>query len=317
MMEPYRKHGHTLRLERYAEARALLQMTECGEAFVEEGTFIARPFACGEPPAGASPRSDALQEIERRLVYSRFVEHLVIVTGTAHHECGDRQWQERFARIHVTLTRGGTDPLRVSIDTGSDEIEQIDLGAIESVIAALTTSDPGDIAPGTIELTPHVTAQVTRILAGTITPDIRLQQPLAIEQRPPAAYGRDGTGMPVSRVEIVSAGSRGTTRSSPPNFYRPSYRAAPVRHPLHLALRRELVTASRDLPRAIAVTRMSATTELVELTLLVEHERRSRVQTVRLSPRELADSVVPAADEWTWFPLDGGTWGCTAVLAIP
>jgi hypothetical protein len=270
----YRKSGSVVRWEN----GTLVRVTERGIA-IEDGEL----FECRPEPGEALPLLDPASVLDAvRAVQlaagSIDIERLIVSDGIAEHQYGDRRWNERTRRIHLSLLRGRT---RALVDLGTFETE-----GVARVAEALSRLDEEERdAPPRLRLAPNVTAAVLPSLVGIAPPNVRLLQ---------TAGGIDGRG-----EEIVEAASGW------PNSYRPSYRVRPLRMPLHLRLECDVTTIERDRPVAVALL---APVDRLTLRVLVDDGRRSFPATVRVT------RIDAVASERIWYPYGGGSFGAEMML---
>ena len=209
----YRKEGSVARWEN----GTLIRVTESGVAREDGDLFECWPEHVDLAVADSS--SNRVLEIARSLQHLP-LERLVVVHGTARHECNGRTWSDETERIHLSMTHGR---LRVLIDSATPRLD--DWNAIAD---ALRRAEPNDAGPPPrIVLAPNVTAAILPSLPNVIQ----------------TAGGIDGYGN-----DIVEA-----TGDECPNAYRPSYRAPPIRIPHNIRLEHEVSDIDPDLPRGIAL----------------------------------------------------------------
>jgi hypothetical protein len=229
----YRKQGSVARWEN----GTLIRVTECGVAIEEGELFTCHPERSEGPsllPPPPRPRIDA--------------ERIIVSTGIAHHQYGDRTWSEETHRFHAALVHG---TLRALVDREEDALP---------VAEALRKAGPEREAPPRLRLAPNVTAALLPSLVGPAPPNVRLLQ---------TAGGVDGYGYPI----VEAAGEW-------PNWYRPSYRIRPVRVPLNLRLECDVKEIDESRPRAIALL---APVEGLTLRVLMEEGPRVYPSTVRVT----------------------------------
>jgi hypothetical protein len=226
MEERYRKWGRVVRYE----GGYLVEITEAGEA-VEDG----RRFRCG-PIADTVP----LPEIDRKEVetvvnairaavsHPLSIERLLVSEGVAEHEFEGERWSERSRRIHLSIASGAR---RAIID-----LAEFDVSGLSSIIEAFARCGAVRDSPARLILEPPLTAALLPSLIGVAPPNVRLLQ---------SAGGRDGKGKTIEEAEV----------GVPPwpNWYRPSYRARPLRAPHNLRLSCDVAQIDENLPRAVAL----------------------------------------------------------------
>lgn len=198
-------------------------------------------------------------------------ERLILIEGYAEHECGGRRWRERTRRLHASVTYG---KLRALVDQA-----HFDLTHLERIAHALQRAEPEERdAPQRIVLAPNVTAAVLPFLPNTTQ----------------TAGGVDGYGNDV----VEAAGEW-------PNFYRPSYRARPVRMPHDLRLDHEGSDIDPELPRAIALL---APAESPSVRVLVVDRERVYPATVEVT------NIRAVGREREWYPYGAGSFGAELML---
>lgn len=198
-------------------------------------------------------------------------ERLILIDGYAEHEYGDRRWSERTRRLHASITYGR---LRALVDQA-----HFDLTHLERVAHALQRAEQAErAAPQSIVLAPSVAAAVLPFLPGTTQ----------------TAGGVDGYGN-----DIVEATGEW------PNFYRPSYRARPVRMPHNLRLDHEVTDIDPGLPRAIALL---APADGLSIKVLTVDGNRVYPTTVHVT------NIRAAGREREWYPYGAGSFGAELML---
>lgn len=276
--EVYRKRGRTVRYE----AGHLLTIAEGGEAIEDGDFFECHPLA--EENAVATPDAQAVADVARRIEGLAqapvAIERLIVSEGIAEHQFGERRWRETFRRVHVAVTCGR---LRALVDRGDFAIADI-----ARIIALLPQVRTRRGQPPRARMAPNVAAAIIPALVGTAPPNVRLVQ---------SAGGFDGKGEPVVERAVGAAQWA--------NWYRPSYRARPVRAPINVRLECDVEAIDDDLPEAIAIL---APVRGLLIDVLCVH--RGDVY-----PAELRISRVEAvAKDRTWFPYGAGSFGAVTVV---
>ncbi|HUP59444.1 MAG TPA: hypothetical protein VNA69_03375 [Thermoanaerobaculia bacterium] len=276
MTETYRKRGTVVRWEN----GTLVRVTENGVA-IEDGNF----FSC-EPerrlPAGRSADilSAAVQQRARTIISMIeppiTIERLVLSHGIAEHDFNGRTWSDEAQRLHLSLIHKN---IRALVDSIDD---------IPRVADALARCDGERDAPARLRLAPCVTAALVPSLIGLAPPNIELWQ---------TAGGIDGKGNAIEAVRIE--------REPWPNWYRPSYRVRPIRMPLDVRIRCEVIAIERDRPLAVALL---APIDGLTLRVLVDDGERAWPATVRVT------RIDAVADEAVWYPYGGGSFGAEMML---
>jgi len=270
MPEIYRKFGRTVRYEH----GVFVRVEESGEAIEDGETFsvgptLSRPGPAGEPVL----RSDEVRATVDALRGFDF-ERLVVTEGVATHEFGDRRWTEHTRRIHASIAHP---PHRAIIDLGD-----FDVSGIATIADAMRRCGAERDAPQRIRLAPNVSAALLPSLAGVAPPNVRVTQ---------TAQGVDGKGEP-----IVDGGT---------GWYRPSYRARPVRLPFHLRAECDVTAIDDDLPRAVAL--LAPVDGLVLHVLCIDGDDvfPATVRVTRI------DAVGPPV---RWYPYGAGSFGSEMML---
>ena len=274
----YRKRGAAVRWEN----GELLQISECGIAEEREGAFFCRPDGQSriEPPPSHQAESVAasILKLVREPVK---VERLIVTEGVAEHEIGSRTWLERTSRIHLSLVR---DTVRVALDASSVESS---IGLVCDSLSRLTGKRT---AVSQLRVAPHVTAALIPLMTAVPVKGARLIQ---------TAGGIDGRALEIVEHRVE--------QQPWPNWYRPSYRARPVRAPLNVRLEPAGSIADQSLPLAVAV--LAASPDL-KVRLLVDDDLRSSIIEGRLA------AVTFAGPPDVWFPHGAGVFGADAVIRI-
>jgi hypothetical protein len=214
----YRKWGRSVR----REGQHLVIVDEAGEAVESDGIFRTR--ALGEdldlPAPDAAAVEQAAREIESIAVSPLSIERLLVSEGAVRHQFGDRTWNERARRVHVSVASG---PLRTIFDLAEFRFE-----ALRSGIAALSRVGKERKPPKRIRLAEHVGAALL-----TFAPIAKVQ----------STAPHDGKGQAILERLAVH---------EPPNWFRPSYRIRPRRAWFHLRVA-PFGAVESDLPQAVAL----------------------------------------------------------------
>ena len=201
MSELYRKWGRSLR----REGRRIVRVDEAGEAHDDRGVFRTKPIT--EPLDLAAPDAAsvdaAAREIESIVKPPLVIERLFISEANVAHECNGVRWRETLRRVHIAIARP---PIRALVDFADFRLE-----IVERVAAALVRAGGEREAPKRIRTSENVGAALLPLL------------PIAKSQ---SAAAHDGKGLPIERQTVDG--------SSPPNWFRPSYRIRPRRAWFHL-----------------------------------------------------------------------------------
>lgn len=277
MSEIYRKRG---RVARHEDGQTIL-VAEAGEAIEIGREFEARPLkeTVTLPPIDASAVERVAREIQR-IVKPLTIERLIVSEGVAEHELNGVRWTESTLRIHLSITHRD---FRLLIDRGDFE-----LGDVERAVRALENVHAEREAPPRIRMRANVSAALLPSLPTIAPPNVELWQ---------MAGGTDGKGAPVRQERITA----------PPwtNWYRPSYRARPVRMPFNLRAECEVKVIDGDLPEAVAIL---APVDGIVMRVLVAERGISYAATVRVS------RIDAVADEVTWYPYGAGAFGAKMML---
>ena len=200
MSEIYRKWGKSVR----REGQRLVMVDEAGEAVEADGIFRTR--ALGEDLDLHAPDGDAVEqaarEIESNVPAPLSIERLLVSEGAVRHQFGDRIWNERARRVHVSVAVG---TLRAIFDLAEFRFE-----ILRSGIAALSRVGKERKPPKRVRLAEHIGAALL-----AFAPIAKLQ----------STAPRDGKGEPILERLAVH---------EPPNWFRPSYRIRPRRAWFHL-----------------------------------------------------------------------------------
>lgn len=219
MKEIYRKFGRVVRREN----KFLVRVDEHGEAVEESGGFACHPIATWRdlPDVDAEAVKQMAIAIETLVQPPLLLERLIISDGVALHELGDRSWNERTRRVHVSIARA---PHRALID-----LADFSLGAIQRAANALAKVGM-ERDTRRVRTAPNVGAALLPALLGVIP----MQQ---------WAAPHDGKGEWIANVPA---------EGQPPNWFRPSYRTRPVRSWFHLRAD-PFGEVDPDLPQAVAL----------------------------------------------------------------
>jgi hypothetical protein len=279
MSEVYRKFGRTLRYE----DGTIVRSDEAGEAIEDAQTFTCRPIAHSVelPPIDGRAIDETVSEIHSIVRAPLKIERLIVSEGIAEHQFGERRWRETTRRVHVALTFG---TLRALIDLGDFELE--DVRVVAGALARAVRAEARTHTEARIRLAPNVSAALLPALIGVAPPNIQLMQ---------TAGGFDGKGASIETCDISSA----------PNWYRPSYRARPVRAPFSLRASCDATEVSEDLPRAIALL---APIERLTMSVLCVRGATVFPATVRVV------RIDAVSDAVRWYPYGAGSFGAEMML---
>ena len=269
MKEVYRKRGRVIRRER----EHLVRVSEAGEAVDDGTTFSVKPLeAMHLPEIDSTAVNAAARAIEALVKPPLILERLIVSEGSAEHDCNGAKWSENTRRVHVAIARP---PIRAIVDLAGFSLE-----VVERAVDALRRAGSERETPRHVRLAPHVGAALLPSLIGA-------------ENLEQAAAAHDGKGRPIERRRV--------TKSQPPNWFRPSYRARPVRAWFHLrAIHRGEV--DRTLPEAIALL---APIENRTIHILCDDGRTTTIDTSR---------IVAIAPDETWYPYAAGAFGAEIML---
>ena len=278
MTEVYRKRGRVVRYEHGHVIRSI----ESGEA-VDDGRLF-RAYPSPSPAFGTLsplPRGEGdevVAEIESLVQTPLAIERLIVSEGVAEHECGDIRWTEETKRVHVAIAHR---ELRVIVD-----LADFDLADVRHAIDALSRVTAERPAPSRARLAPNVAAALLPSLVGTKV--VELWQ---------SSAEHDGKGLPVIEQRLTSAPW--------PNWFRPSYRARPVRMPLHL----RAVASSDDIdvnaPEAVAL--LAPVAGNVMHLLCVDGDD--------VFPATIAvERVLALRATNRWYPYGGGSFGAEMLV---
>jgi len=269
----YRKQGIVERWEHGTP----IEVRESGMA-VENGDLFECYPERREPAGRAAGELPAVAAQIKALVPEGIaIERLILTQGVADHECDGTTWREETRRVHLSLVRNET---RALLDLASFDLEHI--ARVAETLTRLTS----ERAPGPcLRFAPNVTAALIPSLIGVAAPNVRLIQ---------TAGGLDGRGRPIEEA----------TREWP-NWYRPSYRARPVRMPLNVRMECDATAIEANRPIAVALL---APVRGPSARVLIDDGRSAWPATVRIT------RIVAVADERTWYPYGGGSFGAEMML---
>jgi hypothetical protein len=275
----YRKQGLAERWEN----GTLIEVRESGIATENGDLFECHPDQERRLPDGrtAGNLPAVAAEIESLIPDGIAIERLILTHGVADHECNGTSWREENRRVHLSLVR---DETRALLDLATFDFEHVSI-----VAEALTRLAPERDPSPRLRLAPNVTAALIPSLVDLAPPNVRLIQ---------TAGGIDGKGSPIAEAQAEATATW-------PNWYRPSYRARPVRMPLNVRIECDVTTIERDRPIAVALL---APVRGLTLRVLVDDGRSAWPATVRLA------RIDAVANERTWFPYGGGSFGAEMML---
>ena len=269
--ELYQKFGRVIRYEN----GVFVRVDEAGEAIEDGDTFSCRPVrrSIELPEINATRIENVANEIRGVVQPPLQLERLVMIDGVAEHRFGDRAWRDETHRVHAAITFRS---FRVLID------DVTDLREIAEALPKVSTEREA----ARIRLAPNVAAALLPSLRNMAPPNVRLRQ---------MAGGVDGKGNDV--VECDASGA--------PNWYRPTYRARPLRMPLNLRATCEVKTIDEDVPRAIALL---APVDRLLLRVLCTHRGDVFPATVRVA------RIDAISDDVRFFPYGAGSFGAEMML---
>ena len=279
MKEVYRKFGRALRYEN----AYLVRVEEAGEAVEVNGAFAAAPIELGarRPATGDLPEIDPSGVISTAKAIDRLVqppltlERLIVSEGVTFHEFGESGWSEAHQRVHVSIARP---PYRALIDQAEFSVDTVAI-----VASALARVSGERDRPRRLRLAEHVGAAALPSLVGT----------MAMQQW---AAPRDGKGQSID--------NRPVSGEVPPNWFRPSYRARPLRAWFHLlAVAKGAI--DRTAPNAIAL-------------LAPIHDRTLRLLCVDgdevFAATVVLDAIGAVVPTGRWYPFGAGCFGAEMML---
>jgi hypothetical protein len=267
--EVYRKRGTVVRREH----GHLIRIDEAGEAVDDGRTFSVAPLdaATKLPEIDAADVETFARSIEAMVRPPLSLERLIVLHGVAEHDFDGVGWRETSRRVHLSIARP---PIRAIIDLADFSLDVI-TRVIDALDRNLTRASPRHV-----RLAPNVGAALLPLLIGSAD----------LEQAPAK---RDGKGRPIE--------PRRVTKANPPNWFRPSYRARPVRAWFHLrAIRRGEV--DRALPEGIAL--------LAPIESRTIHLLCADGSAVTIEPGNIA-AIAPTE---TWYPYAAGAFGAEIML---
>jgi hypothetical protein len=278
MTETYRKFGRTLRYEN----RVTLNIEESGEAVEEGQIFRCRPIprTVDVPSIDSASVQRTVRELEVLVRSPLVLERVVVSEGIAEHQFGDRVWRETTRRIHLAIAFHSS---RALIDLGD-----FDLSEVRAVVDALARIGDERAAPPRVRLAPNVAAALLPSLIGVVPPNVHVLQ---------SGGELDGKGQPIEPCDA--------SRQPWPNWYRPSYRARPVRAPFHLRATSSVTQIDADLPRAVALL---APPERLQLRALFVDGSDVFPATIRVA------RIDAVAEEARWYPYGAGSFGSEMML---
>ena len=271
MRETYRKFGSVVRREN----DYVVRVDEAGEAIEENGKFSCYPIAAegGGTPLSVQDVNAFADEIQKLVRPPLGLERLIVSDGQAFHEFGNEKWSERSRRLHVAITRGAN---RVLIDLAEFDIEPIRRAC--TALARLNGERKVDAV--------HLTDNVGAALLPSLTGDLRMEQ---------WAAPHDGKGEWIANLPV--------TATDPPNWFRPSYRARPVRAWFHLRVSK-FGSITGELPQGVALL---APVDGRTLRVLCTEGRSAFAVTMPVN------AVVAASPSQGWYPYGAGTFGAELV----
>ena len=309
-MTRYFKTGRSLRIERTAAVRSAIELHETGFALEEDELFSCGPVSAAGDLID-NPQADHAADLETSIgsVFPANVgiERLVLVAGSTTHSIQSSPegnpsatWRELFVRLHLSMTNRAR-RIRTVIDLGGSSASQIDLADIRRIVSAVGdySGERRSLPPGAIlEIAPHITAA---LLAH---PTLPAAPPVTIHQSPHDQFRFDGYGKPIEEVVIDSS-------ALAPNFFRPSYRARPVRGWFHVDLRYENESEqTADFSAEAVIGPLGPERGRIVLALLCRDSDGSVFATQLELPADAwTSSITFASSERRWFPYAAGTWG--------
>jgi hypothetical protein len=321
ILETYRKHGRTVRLERVGRDRVLVALTESGEAVTHDDDL----FSCRSLPAHVPiPEIDAAEVIGAEsavralLVEPLSLERLIITSGVASHErqtaAGRRIWSDASFRIHASIVNR---PRRLRMVWDETSAESASLTELARATSALAEAEHGFYEPpARIQLAGPVAASLWPILIGGLASGNRTgeRSGLTLGQAAEGGYQFDGNGEPIvgstlfDGVEVVA---------QLPNAFRPTYRRPPRSMPMNL---RASVQGSDDWPVdvvAVAILEPPAIegSHIAVGLLGVDRDRRLPMR-LRMTPRQWCEAVVALQGDARWYPYGAGSFGCLTTLDL-
>jgi len=220
----------------------------------------------------AQPDADAVdaaaREIESIVKPPLILERLLVSEGNVVHECNAIRWSETLRRVHVAIARP---PVRALVD-----LAEFRFDAVRRIASALLRLGAEREAPKRIRLAENVGAA---------------HLPFALIEKSQSAAPHDGYGQRVLERRVGG--------STPPNWFRPSYRLRPRRAWFHLQAV-SFGRIERDVPQAIAL--LGPMGERVLRVLCIDGDLAfpATVPIGRISAARPAD---------TWYPYGAGAFG--------
>jgi len=279
MGELYRKAGRVVRVE----DDYVIRSVESGQAIEEGESFTCEPDGRSVTIPEIDPRGvqQIAEWIRAAVALPLSIERLIVSEGLAQHQFGDRRWFETSMRSHIALTNGR---LRALFDFGEFNRDEFRRAAHYFARAGEERD-----APPHVRLAPPVAAALLPALVGIAPPNTTLVQ---------TSGGIDGKG---EAIEVASADARPW-----PNWFRPSYRARPVRAPMNLQLRCDIGAIDPVLPEAVAI--LEPVTSLTLRVLCVD------AGMVYPATFHIA-RIEAVADETRWYPYGAGSLGAEMLVA--
>jgi hypothetical protein len=278
MNATYRKRGASVRWEN----GVLVRVVESGIAIERDGELVCRPAGAEPLPLPPSDSVLATVAVVKETVKAPLqIERLVVAEGVAEHQYGDRTWQERALRTHVSIVAGRE---RALVHVGGHQVDDV-LEVVEALSRCDGVERP---APPQLRLAPRVTAGLLPSLAGIAPPNVQLFR---------SAGASDGRGADVQDHLL--------RRGPWPNWYRPSYRTRPVRMPFDLRLECDVSEIDAGRPRAVALL---APPRGLRLRVLVDDGERAFPAVVRVV------RIDAVSHERRWYPFGAGSFGAELML---
>jgi hypothetical protein len=319
--ETYRKHGRTVRLERIGSDRALVAVTESGEAETrEDGLFSCRslPAHVPMPEVDAAAVIAVERAIDALLVEPLSLERLIITSGIASHEresaAGRLVWNDVSFRIHASIVNRPSG-LRVLWDDAFPDAAS--LRELARAAASLADAEHGfGDAPARIQLAGSVAAALWPILLEALASGNRAggRSELTLRQSAEGVYEVDGNGEAIAGSTLFDGV---TVAGSLPNAFRPTYRRRPRPTPMNLQASLARSDAAPADALAVAILEPPATDgSVVAAGVLVVHRGRPVPMRLRMTPDQWCEAVVALAGDGRWYPQGAGSFGCDTTLDI-
>lgn len=281
-MTTYEKRGAAIRIERVRGTWNAQTLLERGVARDGGSSFEAEPLAAGPVEAAMESKldSDALRQVRESINQMKCdVVHAVATAGAAAHRFEGRSWESSEQHAHLTIRCSRM------------------IASLHTTFAQLSRLPSERDHEAAISLSTHAVAQLAREL-------FMQHEPMPFRQiaRP---HDLDGFGTP---LEATIPPDR-----RPPNFFRPSYRYPPFRHPLGLSLDLPITVVPSTRLEVIALSSITrnATQYSIEG---IAHDAQGGFRSVGLVIERDSLTTMQMAAEKEWFPLDGGTWGSRVLL---